>query len=122
MELVTEFTIGHCKVAFLNEKSFNNEETIGIFEIKEDEYERVERLAYLFFADGHLMNDLKELVFRLPKDIPFTARNMSHIVAQLNLIWIKLDPAIDRVITLKKKKDQLKNLQVIKPVISSNKA
>ncbi|AXC40693.1 hypothetical protein HOT61_gp095 [Salmonella phage S116] len=103
MKLVTEFTIGHCKVAFLNEKSFNNEETIGIFEIKEDEYERVERLAYLFFADVHLMNDLKELVFRLPKDIPFTARNMSHIVAQLNLIWIKLDPAIDRVITLKER-------------------
>ncbi|WCX68709.1 hypothetical protein [Salmonella phage GSW6] len=99
MDIITEFTVGRCKVAQLNEF------TAGVTVSSESEYEIKEEMQYILFINTDEIKALKELVFKLPPGIKVTPRNISHLSEQLGFTWIKLDPSVKITINIKPRPD-----------------
>ncbi|VCU43844.1 hypothetical protein HOV60_gp049 [Escherichia phage vB_Eco_mar003J3] len=99
MDIITQFTVGRCKVATLNKH------TVGVSTLSENEYEQKEDMQYILFIGSDDMKLLKDLVFKLPPNIKITPRNISHLSEQLGFTWIKLDPSVKSVTKTKTKPD-----------------
>ncbi|ACB97462.1 hypothetical protein PSa2_00019 [Escherichia phage PSa2] len=99
MDIITQFTVGRCKVAQLNKF------TAGVSSLSESEYELRDEMQYILFIGSDDMKLLKDLVFKLPPDIKITPRNISHLSEQLGFTWIKLEPSAKSITELKPRPD-----------------